>query len=217
MENLKCKVCGSSDIIKVDGIFECRICGSQELVDSDANSITQHQVFSKNKVIEIIEDARKLHGAGKYREELKLLHNAIETDGNHSILYVSLGRLYRTIGLIEEAIECYDTAIELNSYEGMAYTNLGAIHLMRENYEEAAECYEIGLRYTDKANGDYWVAYANYAIAVAKLGNPTKAKLMIFEAEAHGYKNAESARKLAGLVKENSLSSKINSIFYKKR
>ena len=60
MENLKCKVCGSSDIIKIDGIFECRICGSQELVDSDTNPITQHQGFSKNKVIEIIEDAMLL-------------------------------------------------------------------------------------------------------------------------------------------------------------
>lgn len=51
----------------------------------------------------------------------------------------------------------------------------------------------------DKSEFDYWIAYANYAVVVAKEGNPKKAERMIREAEAKGYQNGNTLRKMAGM------------------
>ena len=64
----------------------------------------------------------------------------------------------------------------------------------------------------DKAEFDYWIATANYAVSVAKLGNPDAAEKLISEAEAHGYKNGEAIRKMAG-IKPKSFMSGIRSWF----
>ena len=217
MDNLRCKVCGSSTIIKKGEIYECNVCGSQDFIVLDKTPVKQKKGLSKLKVIEIKEEARELHVAGRYRDEIKLLLSAIDmADDQHSALYVSLGRVYRTLSMVDEAIECYEKAIEINPCEGQAYNSLGVIYTLREEYVKANEYFEFGLRFMDKANGDYWIALANHAIVVAKLGNRTKAKYMIFEAELHGYQNAENVRKLAGLYDEDSLIAKVNGFFTKK-
>ena len=64
----------------------------------------------------------------------------------------------------------------------------------------------------DKATFDYWIAYANYAIPVARLGDPERAEKMIKEAVAHGYQNGERARQLAG-IEPKSLFSRIKKLF----
>ena len=53
---------------------------------------------------------------------------------------------------------------------------------------------------------------ANYAVVVAKLGNPKKAESMIQEAEARGYKNGPEIRKMAGIEKK-SFFSRLGSAF----
>ena len=99
-------------------------------------------------------------------------------------------------------MEFYNKAIELNPYEGTAYTNMGTIYLLRCEYENAKQCYDNGLPLIDKCEFDYWIAQANYAIAIAKLGDPERAEEMISEAEARGYSNGDAIRKLAGIKKK---------------
>ncbi len=99
-------------------------------------------------------------------------------------------------------MEFYNRAIELNPYEGTAYTNMGTIYLLRCEYENAKQCYDNGLPLIDKCEFDYWIAQVNYAIAIAKLGDPERAEEMISEAEARGYSKGDAIRKLAGIKKK---------------
>ena len=89
-----------------------------------------------------------------------------------------------------------------NPYEGTAYTNMGTIYLLRCEYENAKQCYDKGLPLIDKCEFDYWLAQANYAVAIAKLGDPERAERMISEAEARGYSNGDVIRKMAGIKKK---------------
>lgn len=203
---VKCEACGGNDLKRYGSTYICAYCGSKYLLDENDNIVDKELV--ETKVISLTEKARLLHEEKRYAEELDVLIEAVELDENNAGTMVSLGRCYRCLSYPDKAIECYKKAIQLNPNEGTSWTNMGVIHIWRENYKEAAECYEKGLPLIDKAEFDHWLAYANYAIVVAKLGDRKKAEKMIREAEARGYKNGEAVRKMAGL-KQKSLFSKL--------
>ncbi len=203
---IKCEACGGNDLKRYGSTFMCTYCGSKYLLDENDNIVDKQ--LAEVQVISLVEKARVLHEEKRYAEELDILIKAVELDENNAGTMVSLGRCYRCMSYPEKALECYRKAIELNPLEGTSWTNTGVIHILRENYKEAAECYEKGLPLIDKAEFDYWQAYANYAIVVAKLGDRKKAEKILREAEAHGYKNGEAVRKMAGL-KSPSIISKL--------
>lgn len=209
---LKCEACGGNEIKRNGNIYECAYCGSKYLLDLHDNIVDKE--LTEAKIIAILEESKKLHGAERYADELEILIKALEMDKNNAGIMVKLGRCYRCLNLLDKAIECYKRTLELNPNEGTAYTNMGTINILRQNYEEAAKCYEKGLPLIDKADFDYWIANANYAIAVAKLGNPQKAEEMIKESESRGYKNGKALRKMAG-IESKSLVSMISSFFSK--
>ncbi len=208
---LRCEACGGNELKRTGNIYQCTYCGSKYILGESENIVSKK--ITEAKVIAILENANQLHEADKYAEELEILIKVHEMDENNPSIMVKLGRCYRCLNLPDKAIECYKRTIELNPNEGTAYTNMGTIYTLRQNYEEAAKCFEKGMPMIDKATFDYWVVNANYAIAVAKLGNPKKAEEMIKESEAHGYMNGSQVRKLAG-IDDKSLVSRIKSIFY---
>lgn len=191
-------------------MYGCSYCGSKYMLDEHDELVGKE--LTEAKIIALLEKSKQLHEVDNFSEELEVLIKAFEMDGNNSQITVKLGRCYRCIGLPDKAIECYKRTLELNPNEGTAYTNMGTIYLLREDYKEAAKYYEKGLPLIDKATFDYWIANANYAVAVAKLGDPKRAENMIRESEAHGYKNGEDVRKLAG-IKSNSLFSGLRKLF----
>lgn len=203
---VNCEACGGNELKRYGSTFVCEYCGSKYLMDEKDNIVDKELV--ETNVISLIEKARVLHEENKYAEELDVLIKAVEMDEDNAGTMVSLGRCYRCLSYPEKALECYKKAIKLNPLEGTSWTNMGVIHILRENYKEAAECYEKGLPLIDKAEYDYWLAYANYAIVVAKLGDRKKAEKILKEAEARGYKNGDAVRKMAGL-KPRSLFSKL--------
>ncbi len=137
-----------------------------------------------------------------YSEEFKALSKALDIEPNNALTLVKLGRCYRNLGMQDKAISSYEKALELNPQIVTAYTNLGTIYILNKNYREAAAQYEKGLPFISQNEDDYWTAYANYAIAVAQLGDLSRAQNMIDEAERHGYKNGDGCRELAGLKKQ---------------
>ena len=207
---LKCEACGGNDLKRLGNMYECSYCGSKYMLDERDELVGKE--LTEVKIIALLEKSKQLHEADNFSEELEVLIKAFEMDGNNAQITVKLGRCYRCIGLPDKAIECYKRTLELNPNEGTAYTNMGTIYLLREDYGEAAKNYEKGLPLIDKATFDYWIANANYAVAVAKLGDPKRAENMIRESEAHGYQNGEAARKLAG-IKTNSLFSGLRKLF----
>lgn len=209
MTIFKCEACGG-ELKRYDGFYECEYCGSKYLLDATDNVVDKK--LTEANIISMLQKSIKHHEKMEYAEELELLIEVVEADENNSSALVKLGRCYRCLNFFDKAIEFYNKAIKVNPLEGTAYTNTGTIHLLRQDYADAAECYEKGLPLIDKAEFDYWVAYANYAVVVAKLGNPKKAESMIQEAEARGYKNGPEIRKMAGIEKK-SFFSRLGSAF----
>ncbi len=137
---------------------------------------------------------------GEYDQELHVLTQALSVEPNSSTTWVKLGRCYRALGHNDKALEAYQFAISLNPAEGSAYSNMGTLCILKQDWTTAASYYEKGLPLIDKNTSDYWVAYANYAVAIAKLGNIPQAAAMINEAEIHGYANAANCRAIAGIL-----------------
>ena len=134
-----------------------------------------------------------------YEEEFIVLSRALELDPQCAATLNKLGRCCRAQGQNSQALQYYKDAIAINPNEGVAYTNIGIIHLLNHKWSEAVQYYEKGLPLINMKTSDYWTAYANYAVAVAKLGNPDKAKKMIKDAESHGYPNGKAIREQAGI------------------
>lgn len=210
MMMLKCDACGGNELKRVGNVYECSYCGSKYILDEHDNPVGKE--LTEAKIIALLEKSEQLHETNKFAEELEVLIKALEMDENNAGITVKLGKCYRCINLLDKAIECYKRTLELNPNEGTAYTNMGTIYILRQNYEEAVKCYEKGLPIIDKATFDYWIANANYAVAVGKLGDPQTAEKMIEESGAHGYKYGEKARELSD-IKAKSLISGIRKLF----
>lgn len=204
MIRIQCEACGSTELKKSRNMYICEFCGSKYLLDNQGQE--QESILTDTKVVALLEESKKLHESNQYSKELNVLAEAVKLDDSNSTILVHLGRCYRNLSNPDRALEFYNKAIEINPYEGTAYTNMGTIYLLREQYEKARQSYEKGLPLIDKCEFDHWVAYANYAVAVAKLGNPEKAEKMVREAESRGYKNGDAVRKMAGIEKKSLLS-----------
>ena len=210
MTIVKCEACGSKELTKYGNTYECAYCGSKYLLDADENIVSKE--LTEARMIALLERSKQLHEADKYSEELDVLIEALEMDDTNSGVIVKLGRCYRCLNLPDKAMECYKRTIELNPAMGTAYTNMGTISILRENYAEALGYYEKGLPLIDKADYDYWVANANYAICVAKLGDPKRAEELIKASEAHGYPKGQAVRRMAG-IEHKSFVTKLRDLF----
>jgi len=201
MTLLKCEACGGNDMTRHGNVYECSYCGSRYTLGAN-DSVVGKDVIGSN-LLSLLERAVELHAADKYHEELNVLIQAMEINSNNAGVLLKLGRCYRCLNSPDKAMECYHRVIELNPSMGTAYTNMGTISLLRENYIEAFGYYEKGLPLIDKADYDYWIANANYAVAVAKLGDPKRAEELIKNSEAHGYPNGDAVRKMAGIERKS--------------
>ena len=201
---LRCEACGGNELKKQGNVYECTFCGSKYILDTDENIINKN--LTEDDIISKLVYANQLHEADKYGEELKILTECYEKDSSNYCILTKLGRCYRSLNYIDKAIVYFILAFEINPYEAASYSNLGTIHILRGDYDKALPYYEKGLPLFDKADFDYWIAYANYAVVIAKQGDPKKADAMIKEAESHGYKNGKILRQMAGIKKKGILS-----------
>ena len=200
MRELRCAVCGGNELQRAGNTYVCAYCGSKFILDEN-DSIIERDT-SEIDFLRLIDRAQTLHEEKKFPDELHILQTLHEKDPVNTDVLIKLGRCYRSLDKTDLAIKFYNRAIELNPNDGTAYTNIGTIHILREEYAEAKPLYEKGLPLIDKATFDYWVAYADYAIVVAKLGDPKKAEKIIEEAESRGYKKGDIVRQLAGIKKK---------------
>ncbi len=152
------------------------------------------------ELLEYYTRAEEYMERGEYEQELSMLRQALSINSSSSTTWVKLGRCYRALGRNDKALESYQLAIALNPAEGTAYSNIGTLCILNQDWSTAASYYEKGLPLIEQNTNDYWIAYANYAVAIAKLGNIPQAAAMIHEAEIHGYANGANCRMLAGII-----------------
>ena len=200
MKRIICESCGGNSFKTKGNTYECEFCGSNYFLDND--STIAGRALTNAKVVQYYLDAAKFHLKNEFSNELKVLTSALEIDKTNPLTMVKIGRCYRNLHLHTEAIKMYKRAIEIDEELGTAYANLGTISILNKNWQEAASYYKKGLKYIDKNENDYWTAYANYAIAIAQMGDTITAEKMISEAESHGYKNGDGCRQMAGISKK---------------
>ena len=128
------------------------------------------------------------------------LIKVLELDANNTDALVKLGRAYRKAGMYPKAINCYQKVLALDPNEPAAYSNLSTVYIAKKDYETAIKYAEMALPLYTEKNYDYVIGVANYALAIGMNGDKQKAAMFLDEAEKMGYKNAESCRKLIGLV-----------------
>lgn len=205
MISIECKACGGKEFKKISNYYECAFCGSKYLLDNNSNVV--NNIITDAKLVRLYQQINALHNQDRYHEELSVIIEALELDPNSATTLIKLGRCYRLLNEKQKALDAYNRAININPNDGTAYTNIGTIYSIDQNYVMAAQYYEKGLPLISQTEGDYWIAYANYAVVVAKLGNPQRAEQMISEAERHGYPNGAVLRQMAGLKKKGFFSS----------
>lgn len=197
MTAIKCEACGSGELKRFGNTYECIYCGSKYMVDDNDTMLSKE--LTDIEVISLLELAEQYHKNRNYASELRVLNAAFVTDENNAEVCSRLGRCFKFLDRMDKSIEYYQRSIDLRPLDGSGYANLGTAYLLMKNYEQAASVYEKGIPLIKKDTSGYWIATANYAIAVARLGDPIRAEKMIREAEAHGYKNAKGAREMAGI------------------
>jgi len=207
---LRCEACGGNELKRQSNLYECAFCGSKYILDTNENIINKN--LTEDDIISKLGYANQLHETDNYGAELKILIECYEKDSYNASILTKLGRCYRNLNHIDKAIEYYNMALEINPNEAAAYSNIGTIHILRGDYDKAIPYYEKGLPLFDKADFDYWVAFANYAIVIAKQGDLKRADKMIKEAELHGYKNGETLRQMGG-IKKKGIVSGLKSLF----
>ena len=200
MKKITCESCGGNSFKIKGNTYECEFCGSKYSVADDSTILDKS--LTDAKIVQCYLEANNFQKKNDFSSELNVLIGALELDPNNPVTLVKIGRCYRNLHLHAEAIKMYKKAIEIDEETGSAYTNIGTISILNKNWSEAAAYYKKGLPYIDKNTSDYWIGYANYAIAVAQLGDQATAEKMIAEAEAHGYKNGDGCREMAGISKQ---------------
>ena len=202
---------GRGKLTHNDGYVLDGIWVDNEFIDYDTyshiNEIDENGTVKKITDAEIIEiyrcymEAGKHMQANRFADELQILNKALRISPNNASTLIKIGRCYRNIGLLDNAIESYKKAIEIDPSFGVAYTNLGLAYFQNEQWLDAIAQYKIGLSLYDVKTDEYWMAYANYAIVIGKLGDLERAERMIAEAEQYGYKNGDACRIVLGIKK----------------
>lgn len=82
-------------------------------------------------------EAQAEEARATYQDRIEEQQRIIEQQPDHPAGYLTLSRLYRTIGRYEDAVEQAQKALEADPASGDAYRMVGEIHLIRGDYEAA--------------------------------------------------------------------------------
>ena len=127
MKRIVCEMCGSSDMLKQDGVYVCQSCGTKYSVEEARKMMIEGTVdVSGSKVIidnssyiaNYYQMAESAFISKNYLESLNYCNKIIETDSNNSRAWLLKGKAsgwQSTLADIrmEEALNCFDKAIDV--------------------------------------------------------------------------------------------------------
>ena len=100
MKRLTCEMCGSTDLIKQDGVFVCQSCGCKYSVEEAKKMMIEGvvevtgtiKVDNTEKIEKMLINARRAFSDGKYSEAQSLFGQVLneETENAEAILYQGL-------------------------------------------------------------------------------------------------------------------------------
>ena len=93
MKRITCEMCGSTDLVKKDGLFECQSCGTKYsveeakkmMVEGTVNVEGTVKIDDTNKINNLIKNAKTLFKDGKTDESYKLFGDVLNIDTENYI------------------------------------------------------------------------------------------------------------------------------------
>lgn len=198
-----CGNCGAALKKLTQSRYLCEYCGSEFFTSN--NTIVKSKI-SEQEIVDVFFRAAKLELENKFYEELQCLLSISEKASDNATALVKIGRAYRRNNMLDKAVEYYERAIDLNSVYANAYCNLGAVFIFTEEFVKAEKQLRKAIKLMNEnrssySQDDYAVAHSNCAIAVGKQGRIDEAKELLKIAEANGYSNGNTVRKMIGIKK----------------
>lgn len=125
MKQLTCEMCGSTDLIKQDGVFVCQSCGTKYSIEEAKKMMVEGtvevagtvKVDSTDKITNYLMMANNAYDASNQKEAEQYCNKVIEIDPENYQAWLLKGKAagwQSTLGniRIEEAVNCFGMAVE---------------------------------------------------------------------------------------------------------
>ena len=106
MKQLTCEMCGSTDLMKQDGVFVCQSCGTKYSVEEAKKMMIEGTVTVNVSNERSFEKANGLFDQKKYDEAIERLSALIRENQKNYRLYIDLADCYLKNNQKEKAVEC---------------------------------------------------------------------------------------------------------------
>lgn len=115
---------------------------------------------------------------------------ALDIDPNYADALVNLGIVYRLTMDYDKAADCYAKAAAIDPNNSELQASIGALHIHMGKYDKALKC----LKRSIELDSQSAIAHANYAYALAIVGEFDSCNSHLTQAEALGYENGDTIR-----------------------
>lgn len=125
MKRITCEMCGSTDLIKKDGLFECQSCGTKYSVEEAKKMMVEGtvqvegtvKVDNKDKIDNYLKMAESAYESDNFKESEEYANKIIEIDPKHPEAWFIKGKAagwQSTIANVRfsESIECWSNALK---------------------------------------------------------------------------------------------------------
>ncbi len=117
MKAIKCEMCGSSEIIKKDGVYVCEHCGTKYSLEEAKKLLIQgvvkiDQTETANNYLTLAENAIK---SKNYTDGEMFSNKAIEAKADEPKAWILKGKATAHLQRFEEAFNCFEKAIECSN------------------------------------------------------------------------------------------------------
>ena len=126
MKKITCEMCGSTDLIKKDGVFECQSCGTKYSVEEAKKMMVEGKVDvsgstvkvdDSDKIVNYLMMAENAYDSSNQKEAENYCNKIIETEPNNYKAWLLKGKAagwQSTLGnlRLEEAVSAFNKALD---------------------------------------------------------------------------------------------------------
>ncbi len=114
----------------------------------------------------------ELINAGRYKEAINILTEAIRNEPSNPLFYYYRGMAFEKNGELDKALEDYQKAVELKPDFVLSLKKEGNVYAKKAEYEKAIELYEKSLQLGDEDTTTYY----NFGVCLMNMGKNEEAK-----------------------------------------
>ena len=114
MQTLKCEMCGSSEMVKQDGLFACQVCHTKYSVEEAKKMMGVVAIDKSGEADNLLARAEQFFNGGYTHEANEYINRILDIDANHAGAYALIERMQKAQcdAKLREKIDIYTKAIE---------------------------------------------------------------------------------------------------------